>query len=83
MTLTCSVMIVLLTFSCPTTILMMQKSGVGWWSCAVILCAIFVKGRLWYTHVREKIHKRKMNIDIFDIERNDNLYLRFLYYFEL
>lgn len=35
-----------LTFSCPTTILKMQLSGVGWWSCAVILCAIFVKGRL-------------------------------------
>lgn len=32
-------------FSCPTTILKMQQSGVGWWSCAVILCAIFVKGR--------------------------------------
>lgn len=25
----------------------MQQSGVGWWSCAVILCPIFVKGRLW------------------------------------
>lgn len=36
----------LLTLSWPTTILMMQLSGVGWWSCAVILCWIFWNGRL-------------------------------------
>lgn len=32
--------------SCPTTILSIQLSGVGWWSCAVMLCCIFWKGRL-------------------------------------
>lgn len=40
-----------LTFSCPKTILRTQPSGVGWWSCAVILWAIFVKSRLW--HIRK------------------------------
>lgn len=43
------------TFSCPTTILMTLESGVGWWSCAVIICSIFVKGRLCYTQGQKKI----------------------------
>ena len=32
--------------SWPTTMLMMQLSGVGWWSCAVMLCWIFSNRRL-------------------------------------
>lgn len=38
----------------------MLVSGVGWWSCAVILCSIFVKGRLCYTQGKKESHFRSL-----------------------
>lgn len=65
---------ILLTFSCPTTILKTQLSGVGWWSCTVTLCLIFVKGRLWCTQrEREKKNSTTGSLLESDIEENKDL----------
>lgn len=60
--------VALLTLSCPTTILRMQLSVVGWWSCAVIVCPIFLMPRFCltytHTHAQGKLIYSVVEIDV-------------------